>query len=85
MAEREKLNCQNPNHPFKQKWYYYEEVAGESQVAYLNSRKYCTSCASYLNMLKTLVTAAMMPQPTLYGNAMIKTSKAQLKRIVDEL
>ena len=85
MAEREKLTCQNPNHPFQQKWYYYEPVEGQTQIAYLHSRKYCTSCASYLNMLKTLLSAAMLPTPTLYGNAMIKTSKAQLKRLIDEL
>ncbi len=85
MSDKEKLTCQNPNHPFKQKHYYYEPVEGESQVAYLNSRKYCTSCASYMNMLRTLLTAAMMPQPTLYGNAMIKTTKTQLKRLIDEL
>lgn len=85
MADKEKLNCQNPNHPFQQKWYYYEPQAGQTQIAYLHSRKYCVSCASYLNMLKTLLTAAMMPQPTLYGNAMIKTNKTQLKGLLDEI
>lgn len=85
MTEREKLTCQNPNHPFKQKYYYYTPVEGESQVAYLNSRKYCTSCASYLNMLKTVLGAIMQPAPTLYGNALIKTSKTQMKRLIDEL
>lgn len=84
MAEREKLTCQNPGHPFKQKWYYYEPVEGESQVAYLNNRKYCTSCASHMNFLKNMLAALLQPQPTLYGNAIISVSKAQLKRLVDE-
>ena len=82
---KEKLICQNPNHPFKQKWYWYEPSPNESQAGYLTSKKYCTSCASYLNMLKILLTAAMQPHPTLYGDAMIKTSKAQLKRLIDEI
>ena len=82
---RERLTCQNPNHPFKQKWYYYREGNEDSKVAYLNSRKYCVSCASYLNMLKTMLSAISLPQPTLYGDAIIKPTKAQLKRLVDEL
>lgn len=85
MAEREKLTCQNPNHPFKQKWYWYTETSEDSQAAHLKSREYCVSCASHMNMLKMLLSAIMMPQPTLYGNAMIKASKTQIKRLVDEL
>lgn len=85
MSDREKLVCQNPNHPFRQKWYYYEPADGESQIAYLHSRKYCVSCASYLNMLSTLLRAAMMPQPSLYGNALIQTTKTQLKALIDEV
>jgi hypothetical protein len=87
MADRKKLICQNPNHPFKQKWYWYTPAdKGEySNVPHLHSEQYCVSCASYLNLLKTLLTVALMPSPTLYGDATIKTSKEQLKELVDTL
>lgn len=82
MTDRVKLECQNINHPFQQTWYWY--TPGR-QDDYLNSKKYCTSCASYLHLLRTMVRAVSRPMPTLYGNAEIITTRAQLKEIIDEI
>lgn len=85
MAEREKLVCQNPSHPFKQKWYYYQPIDGGTLAGHLVSRKYCTSCASHNNFLKTILSTLLQPNPTLYGNALISVSKNQLKKLIDEV
>lgn len=84
MDERKKLICQNPNHPFRQKWYWYVPIKGE--MSHLADERYCTSCASYLNMLKTVFKVlAFSPQATLYGEKFIKTDKEQLIQLIREL
>lgn len=82
MTDRIKLECQNINHPFQQTWYWFNPNQEET---YLNSKKYCTSCGSYLNFLFTAIKAVKSPMPTLYGKAQIITTREQLKDIIDEI
>lgn len=82
MSDGIKLSCQNPNHPFKQEWYLYNPSQDEH---YLNSQKYCTSCASYLNLLSTMLEAMTNTMPSLYGGATMHTDREQLKSLVDEV
>lgn len=86
MRERVKKICQNPNHPFKQKWYWHIEMPEDSEFAYLYNDKYCSSCASFLNTLKTVIRVmGLEPKPTLYGEKFIVSDKEQIKQLVDEL
>lgn len=75
--KKEKRTCRNPGHPFKQDWYYYKED--------LDDPNYCSSCASYLNFLRDVLSVAIVPRPTLYGDSIIKTSPEQMKRLIDEV
>lgn len=79
---REKRTCLNPNHPFKQKWYYHHP---RQNAHYLDNDLYCASCSSYINLLKTMLRAIIHPTPSLYGSTMIHTSKEQLVDLIDEV
>ena len=72
MKEGAKLICQNPNHPFKQKWYIWHK--GDDGVC-------CPSCAHHLKMVSTLVEAALEPRITLYGNRLISADYQQIAQL----
>lgn len=77
----EKRICLNPHHPFKQKWYIYHADTN----LYIDSPNYCTSCMSYLNMLKTVLSAIVMPRESLYGKQVIYTDPEQIYDIAKEI
>lgn len=76
-----KLTCENPHHPFKQKWYWYDkDFMGAS-----SSPHFCSSCAVHIEMIKSMLTVVLMPRETLYGDKMIKTDPNQIFEIAKYL
>lgn len=75
--DRVKRDCQNPDHPFIQKWYWYDERH--------DSPKYCSSCSSHLIFVKIVLLSAVEKRATLYGDKVIKVSKAEAHKLIDEI
>lgn len=79
---RTKKICQNPNHPFKQKWYWYEDTSSID----IDDPDFCTSCMSYFKFLKSVLKAiSQLPAPTLYGDREILPTEAQMKHFIEEI
>lgn len=78
----EKKICQNPLHPFKQKWYMYDPGFKSAT----SSPEYCSSCASRFDLVRMIIREAIMrPSPTLYGMQMLPVSADQVAKIAHEI
>jgi hypothetical protein len=76
----EKRVCRNPNHPFKQKWYRF--------IPKYDDPNLCTSCASKLNMVRTMfraTVACLRESETLYGEKIIHVNNNQFETILKEV
>lgn len=71
--------CQNPYHPFRQKWYIYHEGSE------IDSAAYCSSCNHYLKTIKMFLKATMEPTPSLYGGQLMRTTPEQIHELAKEV
>lgn len=71
--------CQNPNHPFKQKWYEYHEGYSSPDL--------CSSCEHAFNTVRSMfraITMTAQESQTLYGYQKLTISDEQFHDLLAE-